>query len=190
VYTAVAAGLPLALVAGAAQPLIQVLLGSEWQPTTDIVLIGSLGMMLTASVNATMISYALAEGDPWPAVAAAIVEGVLACALAALLIGPMDEAGVGVAITVSMAAATAVLAARTHPLVRRSLLAVAKACLIAAAAATAGQLLDSADDLAGLIASLALVGAVWGVLVAAFSRPELTKMIAVLRPLLRRAVPA
>lgn len=188
-YTAIAAGLPLALVAGAASPLIGVMLGEEWLPTADIVLIGSLGMMLTASANATMISYALAEGSPRAAMAATVVEALIACGMAALLTIPLGEVGVGLALTVSMIAATAILAAGTHPLIRRSLLTIAKTTLIAAIAAGAGQLLDASNDLTGLVISLALVTAVWLPLEAIFSRPDVTKLLRLVRPLLRRALP-
>lgn len=186
VYTAIAAGLPLAWVAGGIQPLIGVVLGEEWMPTTDIVLIGSLGMMLTASANATLLSFSLAEGKASYPMAASIAEAVVALALAAALTKSLGEAGVGLALTVSALVATIVLAIGTHPLLRRALLAVAKTSLIAAAAATAAQLVNVANDLAGLIVSLAVVSVVWLGLEIIFSRADLTKIVNLARPLLRR----
>jgi PST family polysaccharide transporter len=188
-YTAIAAGLPLALVAGAASPLIGVVLGEEWLPTSDIVLVGSLGMMLTASANSTMLSYALAEGAAGAAMAASVVEALVACAMVALLTVPLGESGVGLALTVSTLAATAILATGTHPLVRRSLMAVAKTTLIAAIAAGAGQLLDAGNDLSGLAITLALVTAVWVPLELVFSRSDVTQLLRIVRPLLRRTQP-
>lgn len=186
VYTALAAGLPLALVAGAIQPLISVVLGDEWLPTSDIVLVGSLAMMLSASANATMTSFSLAEGRANSPLVASIVETVVAFGLAAALTAAMGEAGVGLALTISTLAATGALAIGTHPQLRRALLAVAKATLIAAAAAAAGQLLDASEDLGGLIASLAVVGAAWLLLEFAFSRADLKRIVELARPMLRR----
>lgn len=185
-YTAIAAGLPLALVAGAIQPLISVVLGDEWLPTTDIVLIGSVGMMLAASANATFVSFALAEGKANGPLAAATVETVVVFAVAAALTASMGEAGVGIALAVSALAATVTFAISTHPVVRHSLFAVAKATAIAAVAAAAAQLLDVSNDLAGLLISLAAVSATWLVLELVFSRPELSRLVKLTRPLLRR----
>jgi O-antigen/teichoic acid export membrane protein len=186
VYTAIAAGLPLALVAGAIQPLISVVLGNEWMPTTDIVLIGSLSMMVAASANATLFSFSLAEGKANYPMAASIVEAAVAFASAAALVASMGEAGVGLALTVSTLAATIVLAIGTHPRMRRALLTVAKTSLIAAAAAGAAQLLHVANDLRGLILSVAVVTFVWLCLEVLFSRADLARIVDLARPLLRR----
>ncbi len=61
---ALVCGLPLALIAGGIQPFIDVVLGPEWLPTSDIVLYGSLSMMLVASVASPINSFFLAEGKP------------------------------------------------------------------------------------------------------------------------------
>lgn len=189
-YTAIAAGLPLALVAGAIQPLISVVLGDEWLPTTDIVLIGSLGMMLTASANATMVSFALAEGRANGPLVAAVVETAVAFAIAVGLTSTMGEAGVGLALTASTIAATAAFAISTAPTVRRSLFGVAKATAIAAAAAGSAQLLDFATDAGGLVASLVTVSIVWLALELIFSRAELARMVRLARPIFRRTAAA
>ncbi|HEX3324652.1 MAG TPA: oligosaccharide flippase family protein [Solirubrobacterales bacterium] len=189
-YTAIAAGLPLALVAGAIQPLIGVVLGQEWMPTAEVVLLGSLGMMLTASANATMISFALAEGRPNGPLISAIAETAVAFAAVAALTGPLGEVGVGLAITLSTVMATIALAITTHPLVRRSLLGVAKASLIAAAAAGVAQLTGVANDFTGLAISLGIVSAIWLALELLFSRGDLTRIVQLTRPLLRRTAAA
>lgn len=185
-YTAIAAGLPLALVAGAIQPLISVVLGDEWMPTADIVLVGSLAMLVTASANATLLSFALAEGEPNYPMMASIAEALVAFALAATLTVPLGESGIGIALTASTLTATAVLAFGTHPMMRRALVPVGKASLIAAAAAAAAQLLDFSDNLAGLVGSLAVVSIVWFALELAFSRADMTRMFELARPILRR----
>jgi lipopolysaccharide exporter len=182
--TALVAGLPLALVAGAIQPLISVLLGDEWLPTADIVLVGSLGMMLAASALSTMASYSLAEGKANAPIVAAVTETALMCLLAVVLIGPLDETGVGVAMAVSSVAATIVYAIPTHPRVRASLVAVVRATLIAAVAAAAAQVLDLSNDVTGLIIGLAVIATVWLALEAIFSRRELADAIGFIRPLL------
>jgi PST family polysaccharide transporter len=188
-YTAIAAGLPLALVAGSVEPLIGVVLGSEWQPTADVVLLGSLGMMLTASAGATMISMALAEGRPRYPLIAAVAETAVAFTVVATLVGPLNEAGIGIALSVSTLVATGVLAQGAHPRVARAMLAVGKAALIAAVATAAGHLAggESAVD---LFASLALVTVVWLALEVVFSRSDLARIAGIIRPLLRRARPA
>lgn len=186
-YTAIAAGLPLALVAGAIQPLIGVVLGDEWRPTADVVLYGSLGMMLAASAGATLIGLALAEGRPrWPMISA-VAETAVAFAAVAALTGPLGEVGVGLALTVSIVVATIALAIGTHPSVRRSLLAVAKATAIAAMAAVAGQAVGAGEDLAGLVLSLGAVSVVWLALELVFSRSDMARIVGIVRPLLRRA---
>lgn len=188
-YTAIIAGLPLALVAGAAQPFISVVLGDEWLPTTDIVLIGSLAMMLTASACATMISTFMADGEANYPLGSAIVETIVVLTMVAVLTGPLEEVGVGLALVVSTVVATAVLALGSHPLVRRSLLAVGKSTAIAAAAVGIAQLADFSNDLAGLLASLALVTVVWAVLEVVFARAELLHVFRLARPLIRRNTP-
>ncbi len=185
-YTAIAAGLPLALVAGAIEPLIEVVLGDRWRPTVDVVLVGSLGMMLMASANPAMVGLALAEGRPRYPLVSAIAETVVACAAAALLTATLGEAGVGLALTVSAVVAAIALAAGTDFLVRRSLLTVAKASAIAAAAAAAGYLLGDDADLSALVASLAAVTAVWLTLQMIFFRGEMTRIAALVLPRLRR----
>ncbi len=184
--TAMAAGLPLALVAGPIQPLISVLLGNQWLPTADIVLIGSIAMMLSASALSTMASFVLAEGRPGAAIASAVAETTIVCALAVALVGPLDETGVGIALAVSSLAATVVYALGTHPHVRGSLTGVAKAMAIAGAATLAAQALDLSNDVKGLIIGLTTVGIVWLGLELVFSRSELRELIEMARPLLRR----
>jgi O-antigen/teichoic acid export membrane protein len=188
-YTAIAAGLPLALVAGAIQPLIGVVLGDEWRPTADVVLYGSLGMMLAASAGATLIGLALAEGRPrWPMVSA-VAETAVAFVAVAALTGPLGEVGIGLALTASTVVATITLAIGTHPSVRRSLLAVAKATAIAAIAAVAGQAVGAGEGLAGLVLSLGAVSVVWLALELVFSRSDMARILGIVRPLLRRAAP-
>lgn len=188
-YTALVAGLPLALVAGAVQPFIAVVLGDEWLPTTDIVLIGSLGMMLTASACATMVSSFMAEGAASFPLRSAISETVVSLAMAILLTASLGEVGVGLALTVSTVVGTVVLAIGSHPTLRHSLLAVLKTTAIAALAVGAAQAFGFGDDVQGLLLSLAVVTLVWAVLELVFSREDLRRIARFTRPLLRRSAP-
>ena len=184
--TAIASGLPLALVAGSVQPLIVVLLGDTWLPTTNIVLIGSIGMMFTASAIATMVSYVLAEGKPNVALIGAIIETAVLCALAVALIGSLHETGVGIAIAVATVVATLAMAAGVDPRVRRSLISVVKATLIAAGATCAAQILNVSNDIQGLAVAIVTVLVVWLTLEAVFARRELRELISLARPMLRK----
>lgn len=189
-YTAIVAGLPLALVAGAVQPFIAVVLGDEWLPTTDIVLIGSLGMMLTASAGATMISSFMAEGAARFPLRSAIAETAVALAIAIFLTASLGEVAVGLAMTASTVVATIVLAVGSHPELRGSLHAIAKATAIAALAAGSTQAFGFGNDVQGLLLSLGVVTIVWAALEVAFSRDDLRRIARLARPLLRRSSPA
>ena len=100
---ALVCGLPLALVAGAIQPLIEVVLGPEWLPTADIVLYGSLAMLLGASIASPINSLSLAEGKPNAPIAAIAAELAVGFLLVAVLVGALDETGIGIAMSVGAA---------------------------------------------------------------------------------------
>jgi O-antigen/teichoic acid export membrane protein len=189
-YATIVAGLPLALVAGAVQPLIGVVLGDTWMPTSDIVLAGSLGMMIAASANATMVGYALAEGALGSIVAAAGFEALLACSLAVALTASLGETGIGLSLTVASLGAMVALAIRTHPTIRRSLLVILKMSLISGLAVLAAQLAGVNDDVAGLAVALATVVAVWLPLQLVFCRSEMRSLFQLIRPMLPRGAAA
>lgn len=189
-YTTIVAGLPLALVAGAVQPLIGVVLGDTWMPTSDVVLAGSLGMMIAASANATMIGYALAEGAVGSVIAACAFEALLAIAIAIALTTSLGETGIGLALTISSLGAMVVLAIRTHPTIRRSLLFVLKMSLISGVAVLAAQLVGVENDAVGLAVALLTVIAVWFPLQLVFSRNEMRSLFQLIRPMLPGGAPA
>jgi lipopolysaccharide exporter len=166
-------GLPLALVAGSVQPLIAVVLGDRWLPTTDIVLYGSLSMMLSASLAPPMNSYFLAEGKPNPPIVAIATELTVSFLLVAALLGSLQETGIGIAMSVGSSAAALILLVTIHPVVRAGSAAVVRATAVAFIAAAAGQLLPVPNDVWGLVASLAVVGAVWLLLSAVLLREEM-----------------
>src|SRR4051812_3722060 len=143
---AIVCGLPLALIAGAIQPFISVVLGPEWLPTSDIVLFGSLSMMLVASLAVPINSSFLAEGKPNAPVMAVSAELIVGFLLVAALVASLDEAGIGIAMSVGSAVSVAILLAATHPLVRSGAGRVIRITVITALAAAAGQLLPVPYD--------------------------------------------
>jgi lipopolysaccharide exporter len=189
-YATIVAGLPLALVAGAVQPLIGVVLGDTWMPTSDVVLAGSLGMMVAAGANATMIGYSLAKGAVGPVVAASATETVLAWTLAAVLFAPLGETGIGLAITIPTLGSMVALALRTHPTLRRSLFPVLKMSLISGLAVLAAQLAGVEQTATGLVLALCIVAAVWLPLQFLFFRREMRSLFQLVRPMLPGGAPA
>jgi O-antigen/teichoic acid export membrane protein len=177
-------GLPLALVAGSIQPLIAVVLGDRWLPTTDIVLYGSLSMMLSASLAPPINSYFLAEGKPNPPIVAIATELTVSFLLVATLLGSLQETGIGIAMSVGSCAAALTLLVAVHPIVRTGNLAVARATAIAFLAAAVGQLLPVSNNVWGLIASLAAVGTTWLLLSAVLMRGEMRQVLSMAQRLL------
>jgi O-antigen/teichoic acid export membrane protein len=183
---ALVCGLPLALIAGAIQPLINVVLGPEWLPTTDIVLYGSLAMMLGASLASTINSYCLAEGKPNGPILAIAAELVVGFLLVAALIGSLDEAGIGIAMSVAALVSSAILLATAHPLVRTGTGDVARLTAITFLAAAAGQLLSVPYNAAGLLATLCVSAFAWLALAAVFLRGEMGQAVGMIRSLMPR----
>ena len=181
---ALVCGLPLAVVSGAIQPLIEVVLGSEWRPTADIVIFGSLAMLLGASIASPINSYCLAEGKPNPPVLAIGVELLVGFALAAALIGVLDETGIGIAMSVGAAIAAAILLRAVEPEVRAGAVTVAKVVAITALATVAGQLLPVSNDGVGLLIALCASGLAWLALAAVIARSEMGRMLGMVRSVL------
>ncbi|HWA53650.1 MAG TPA: oligosaccharide flippase family protein [Solirubrobacterales bacterium] len=177
-------GLPLALVAGAIQPFIQVVLGAEWLPTSEIVLYGSLAMLLGASVASPINSFCLAEGEPNRPVVAIAAELIVGLLLAVTLIGELDEVGIGIAMSAGSLLAAAILLVPTPEAVKAGGWKVARVAAISFLAAAAAQLLDPGDDVPGLIIAVCVSGAAWTALALAFLRSDVLRAIGVARTLL------
>jgi PST family polysaccharide transporter len=184
---AIVCGLPLALIAGAIQPFIKVVLGPEWLPTSDIVLFGSLSMMLVASIAVPINSYFLAEGKPNAPVMAVGAELVVGFLLVAALTASLDEAGVGIAMSVGTVVSVAILLTTTHPLVRAGASRVTRITVITAFAAAAGQLLPVSYDWTGLLIALCASAIAWLALGAVFLHSELAQVLGMVRRLSPRA---
>jgi O-antigen/teichoic acid export membrane protein len=179
-------GLPLALVAGAIQPFIDVVLGPEWLPTTDIVLYGSLAMMLGASVASTINSYCLAEGKPNLPVLAIGAELVVGFLLVAALVGTLDEAGVGIAMSVGASVSAALLLATVDPRVREGGGRLARVIVVTLIAAAVGQLLPVSYDVGGLLEALSATALVWIALAAVVLHDETLRVVGMIRGLVPR----
>jgi O-antigen/teichoic acid export membrane protein len=181
---ALVCGLPLAVVSGAIQPLIEVVLGPEWRPTADIVILGSLAMLLGASIASPINSYCLAEGKPNPPVLAIGIELLVGFALAAALIGGLEETGIGIAMSVGAAIAAAILLRAVEPAVRRGAVTVAKVAAITALATAAGQLLPVSNDGVGLVVALCVSGLAWLALATVIARNEMGRVLGMARSVL------
>lgn len=171
--SAMLAGLPLALVAGASHTLVTVVLGDRWLPTVDIVLIASAGMLLSSSAGAAMVSLAFAEGRPGAPIASVLGSAAAIALASSLALTAIGSAWVGIAMLASALAATAILAAGADRPMQRALGPIGRGLAIGILAAAAGYLLPVADDLAGLAARLAVTAAIWLALQALLAREEL-----------------
>ena len=188
ILCSIVVGLPLALVVGAADPLIEVLFGDEWLPVADLLVLGSVGMMLIAAAVVPMTSLSLAEGRTASPIAAAVLQYVVLVG-GALAIANLASAEVGTLIAAGAAINVGLLATRTERVVRHALLSVLLALGLSAAAAAAGQALGADDDVAGLVASVAVTGLVWLVLTTLFMREPATDVWRLMRPYLARLRP-
>lgn len=185
---AIVAGLPLALVAGAAQPLIGVLIGETWITTADIVITASPAMMLMASVIAVANSYLMAEGRPSRALVAATIQMGALFLSVALLIDPMGEIGVGIALTFATLVGTTVLL-KAIPALRRPGLSVARTTAVMMAAIAAGQAASFGPQLLALVtASLASLAA-WLLLSLTLDRAGFRDAVGMARPLVQKILP-
>jgi lipopolysaccharide exporter len=177
-------GLPLTLVAGAIQPFIEVVLGPEWLPTSEIVLYGSLAMLLGASVASPINSFCLAEGEPNRPVIAIAVELVVGFLLAVVLVSSLDEVGIGLAMSAGSALAAVILLAPTPQQVKAGAWKVGRVAAISFLAAAAAQLLDLDNDVAGLAIAVCLSGIAWIALALVFLRNDVLRAIGVARTLM------
>lgn len=184
----VVVGLPLALVAGAADPLIEVLFGERWLPVADLVILGSIGMMLITAAVVPMTSLSLAQGRPALPVGAAAAQFLLLVGGAAL-VGGLGSAEVGALLAAGAAVNVVVLAAGTDAAVRRALRWVLLGLVLSAVAAGAGRLIGG-SDVAALVASAAVTGIVWLALTLVFMRGPAAEIWGLARPYMRRLRPA
>jgi lipopolysaccharide exporter len=180
--SATAVGLPLALLVGAAAPLISLVFGARWLPASDILIVSSAGLMVFASFGGVVTGRALADGNPGAPLSAAMAQIGVAAILAVLLVPPLGAWGAGIAVASGYLLFGAVLLARFHDLeTRRAAWTVLRALLVAALAAGCGQVIRVGDGLTELAFALAASGAAWLLLSLILTRSETKLLLSLLR---------
>jgi O-antigen/teichoic acid export membrane protein len=179
--TLVAVALPIAAVAGGAQPLIATLFGHRWVPTSTIVLWAAPGTLISIGVWSLLSALALADGDarsPLTGAAAGALIGVL---LAAVLASSLDTAAAGISITASAAVATTVILTRTTADAGACIRLGGRALVIMGLAAAVGQLMPGAEDALGAAVAVAASAAVWLCLAPLLAREDFQLLFRLLR---------
>lgn len=171
ILSAVAASLPLALIAGASQAIVTVLLGDRWLATVDIVLIGAAGMLLSASAIPAMVGLALAGGQSRGPIASVCVSA-LAMGACLALVDPLGSAAAGIGLTAGAIAGVAVLALYAGAEMREAGPAIGRALAVGALAAAAGYLAPLPETAVGLALRVSLVAGIWTCLSLAAMRAD------------------
>jgi O-antigen/teichoic acid export membrane protein len=174
VVTATVMGCVLSLIAGAAQPLISTLLGARWLPSTDIIVIGSAGLLLSVSIGAAVNSYAFARGDARISLLSIVVQITVTTGIVILAVPGLGAPAAGIAVGAGYTLLAATLVAFEAPApLRSATLTVLRALLVAGLAAGVGQLVRFDDGIAELAAALAATGSTWLALSWLLARSEL-----------------
>lgn len=181
----VAIGLPIAVCAGAAEPLLDFLFGSRWIPASEVVVPSAAGVFLMASGGSILASLFLSLGDARPPLMSTIVDSLVLCVSVIFLVQWNQTAGIGLSIALGACVGVALLLFRSPREVRVASLAVLKGLLICAVAAAAGLFLPVGNGIDALIAVVAASSIVWLTLSVIFSRPELSTLLT----LVRRGIP-
>lgn len=186
---AVATGLPLAISAAVAAPLLTVLFGERWAPASEVVIPSAAGLLLMSSIGAIISGLFLSGGNAKTPMLSSVVEAIVLCGSVVLLLQWSTTFGIGIAVFVGAVAAVAVLMTKADRGVKMTALPVIRSLLIGAIAAATGYFLPSGGDLTRLLAGTALTGVTWFLLHMVFSRSELSLLLRLLRRGLRRNRP-
>jgi O-antigen/teichoic acid export membrane protein len=165
---------------GVIHPLLAILFGAKWLPTSDVVIYSSLGWLLVASIGATLSSLALVDGDGKTPLVAAAAGASVQLALTAALARPFGPAGAGAAAGAGMIIATAVLMVRTsvgHATTGRA----ARASVITVGTAAAGLAAARGTGLRDLIIGGVAAATVWCVISFALMRNDLRTAVRLTR---------
>lgn len=176
-----AAGLPLALVAGA-DGLVEFLFGDRWAPAAEIVAVAAAGMLLYISVGTMLNRLLLAGGDARSPLVAELAHAAVTV-VAALVIAPQHgPLAAGLAIGVGYAVNAAVLARFASGVARACAGPVLRGIAIAAVAAVAGHLAGEAvEDQLRLVTSLLAIAAIWSVGAVLIARDQALELSALIR---------
>ncbi len=187
----VGVGLVLAVMVGAAEPLIAILFGERWLPAAEIATLTFAGLLLFASVGTPLVSLALANGDARSPLLATVAQAAVTFSVAGFLIRGPDLVAAGLAMGLGLAAFAILLFLATAPPEVRSLRGVVlRALIIATLAVGAARLLQTGSEVVELIITLAASGGVWLALTVLLMRSELILLIDVTRRYLRPRAPA
>lgn len=185
--SAAAISLPLALCAGAAEPLLDTLFGSRWIPSSEVVIPSAAGLLLMASAGMVISSLYFSLGNARLPLMSSVADSVVLCGSAVVLVSWNSTVGTGLSVLLGATVAVAVLLFRAPGPIRRSVLFVLRALVIAGAAALAGILCPVENGFAGLIAAGGSVSLVWLLLTGIFARSELRSIADLIRKSLKRA---
>jgi len=178
-----AVGLPMALVAGAADPLVSLLFGSRWLPAADIAVVASAGVLLFSGAGTVLVSHAFSEGDARSPLIGILSQIVVLLGLALILVPGDPQIGTGVALGAGFAAFALVIWLRAPREARSSGAAIIGGLLVAAGAAACGHA-AAATVGTGAVAvgvSVAVTATVWAVLAVLLARPSLKLLISLIR---------
>jgi O-antigen/teichoic acid export membrane protein len=171
--SAVAAGLPLAVLAGAAEPLLSTLFGAEWLPAADVVRIAAPGLLLYVGAGTILARLALARGNARvPLIAEA---SQTATAIAAIgLVPALGVSAAGIAVCAGFVANTGVMLANSTSGARRCLWPVLRELAVATVAALVGVAVAGGEQTAiAALTSIAATSASWLLLSLLLTRSEL-----------------
>lgn len=186
VLAATAIGLPLAVCAGAAEPLLDVLFGSRWTPAAEIVVPSAAGLFLMAGAGSIISSLYFSLGNARVPMVSALVDAVVLCVSAAFLVSWNATYGTGIAILLAAIAGVLVLLTKSATVIRKAMLPLLRGLFIASLAAGAGLVCPIDEGFAGLIASASSAALAWLVLTSILARGELRLIIDLVRKGLKR----
>jgi lipopolysaccharide exporter len=178
--SALAAGLPTAVLVGAAEPLVAFLFGPRWSPSADVVLACAPGFFVAVSLVAVLSSAAWAAGQPAAPLRAAAASAVVSFGLALILVGRLHEVGIGLAASGGLLTVALVLIHDSSALPRAALLFVLKALGVAAIAGAVGATFGFGRGIVGVGSAVGLASLAWLLGSALVARPELRLGVRVL----------
>lgn len=178
---AVAIGLPLAVCAGAADPLLDFLFGARWVPAADVVIPSAAGLFLMASAGSIIASLFYALGDARTPMVSSILDSLVLCGSVVFLVQWSETTGIGLAVLLGAACGVIFLMSRAAPAVRAMAWPVLRGLAVSAIGAAAGYFCPVEGGLAGLIAAAAAASLVWLALTFAVNRRELSTLFGLAR---------
>lgn len=185
----VASSLPLALIAGSAEPLVGVVLGAQWLPTADVILAGALAMLIGPSFGSAVNSFLFAEGRPNASLAATIASAAVTFGIVIAFVDASAPLAVGVALTAGSLTSASIQFIAAPPLVRTATRGTFKVAAATGLAIVISRKLPVDNDLQGLLATLATSGTAWTLATAALLPAELKDVATMIVRLLRSLLP-